>query len=130
MKVTRVVLVISGLLAAGLGLALMFATQGFLAQQGITADDKVLVIGQAQGSLLVGLGIMNFLALRCSDVRGLQAVLGGNLAVQLTALVVNFRALSSGAVNASVWGDVGGHVVLLLAFVGCLVLVGRQPAKA
>ena len=130
-KGIRVLLVIAGLLAVGVGFAMLFATQAFLAPQGIVADDKVATVGQAMGSLMLGIGTMNLLGVRCSDLRGLQAICGSNVVIHAAALGVNIHALSAHLVSKSVMGDAAGHVVFGLAFAASLVVLARRhPARS
>jgi hypothetical protein len=130
MKATKVLLVISGLIALGIGLAMLFAAPAFLASQGFAADDKTAVIGRAQGSLLLGIGVLNLLAARLGDPRGLQAICAANLATHVAALGVNVHALVAGLVGSSVVGDAVGHVVFGLAFGSCIALLGRRGQAA
>jgi hypothetical protein len=126
MKATRILLVLSGLIALGVSLALMFSAQPFLASQGLAVDAKVAVIAQAQGSLLFAIGVVNFFGLRVKDAAGLQAICAGNVAAHVAGLGVNIHALSADLVGPSVMGDAIGHVVLGLAFAACFVVVGRR----
>lgn len=130
MKAIKVLLVISGLLAVGVSLALIFAAAAFLAPEGIIADDKVAVVAQAQGGLLFAIGVVNLLALRVRDPLGLQAVCGGNLAAHLTGLAVNVHALSAHLVSQQIMGDVVGHVVFGLAFAAAIVALRKQQPAA
>jgi len=104
MKGAKILLAVSAVLAIGAGAAMIFATAAFLGPQGISVDDKVALLGQAQGALLVGIGVLNLLAMRCSDAKGLQAVLGGNLALQITGLGVNIRARRKLGDPPGLWG--------------------------
>lgn len=133
MKGTKIVLVISGLLALGVGLAMNLNPAAFLGPEGIAADEKIGVLAWAQGSLLLAIGVTNFLALRVTDLRGIQTVIGLNIASHLFGLIVNVRALSAHLVSQSVMGDLIGHVVFAAAFVVCLVFLARRkvaPAPA
>jgi hypothetical protein len=130
MKGTKILLVVSGLFALGIGLAMNIAPQAFLGSQGLLVDDKISVLAQAQGALLAAIGVTNFLGLRVKDPVGLQAILGGNIAAHVFGLVVNFRALSAHTVNSSVIGDVVGHVIFGLAFIACLLVLRRKGAVA
>lgn len=129
MKGTKVLLVISGLMALGIGLAMMFAAPAFLGSQGFATDPKTAVIGQAQGSLLFGVGVLNLLGARLTDARGLQVLCAGNFATHLAALGVNVHGLVAGLVGSSVIGDAVGHVVFGLAFAACFVLLNSQRSR-
>jgi hypothetical protein len=130
MKGAKILLAVSAVLAIGAGAAMIFATAAFLGPQGISVDDKVALLGQAQGALLVGIGVLNLLAMRCSDAKGLQAVLGGNLALQITGLGVNIHGLAANLVTHQVYGDVVLHVILGVLFAFFYVRVGKAPAAA
>ena len=116
MRGARILLGIAGGIAVLVSLAMMFATKAFLAPEGIVADDKIAVIGQAQASLLLGIGAVNLLGTRVSDKRGMQAILGGNLVTHVVALGVNLHALFGNLVTSQVWGDSVGHVVFAVLF--------------
>jgi hypothetical protein len=126
MKATRIVLVLSGLIALGVSFALMFAAPAFLGSQGLVVDDKMALVAQAQGALLFALGVLNFFGLRVKDPVGLQAICAANFAAHAAGLGVNVHALSANLVGSSVMGDVGGHVVFGRAFAACFVMLGRR----
>jgi len=121
----RVLLTLSGVLAVVVALALLLATKSFFAGQGIVLDDQLALIGMAQGSVLLGVGVTNLAALWSRDPAGLRSVVVGNLAAHLSALGVNAHAVSAGLVGTQVWMDVTLHVILGLAFAYYLV---RPPA--
>jgi hypothetical protein len=128
MKGARILLAIAGALAIVVSLALLLATRGFFATNGITVDDQVALIGQAQGSILLGVGVINLLAWRTSDVAGLRAVMGGNIVMHLAGLGVNLRGITANLVTSQVWGDVATHVIFAVLFAVFYVRVG-QTAK-
>ena len=125
MKGPKILLAVSAAFAIGVGLAMMFSAAAFLAPQGIVADDHIAVIAHAQAALLIGIGATNLLAMRVSDARGLQAVLGGNVVTHVVALGVNAHALSADLVTSQVYGDVIGHVLFGGLFAFFFVRVGR-----
>ena len=130
MRGTKILLGIAGALAVAVGLAMALATRAFLAPEGIDVDDKVALLGQAQGALLVGVGAIDLLALRTIDRAALQAILGGNLVMHVAALVVNVHALSAHLVGSGVLGDAIGHVVFAGAFAASLFARSKHPAPA
>jgi len=125
MKGAKILLAVSAVLAVVVSLMLLFATSAFLAPQGIPVDDKVALLGQAQGSILLGVGAINLLALRTSDPAGLRAVLGGNLVTHLAAIGVNVHAIAAHLVTQQVWGDLVMHAVFAALFALFLVRVAR-----
>jgi hypothetical protein len=126
MKGTKILLGIAGVIALGISAALMLGAQSFLASQGLVVDDKIAVIAQAQGSLLFAIGVFNLAGLRLKDPAGLQTLCIGNVAAHAAGLGVNLHALSANLVNQSVMGDVIGHVVFGVAFIVCIVVLGRR----
>jgi hypothetical protein len=115
-KLAKVLLLVSGILAVGLGVAMMVAAKPFLESQGFVVDAKIAVIGQAQGAVLLGLGAINLLVARVTDPAALRAGAAGNIVVHLAALAVNVHALAADLVGSSVRGDAGGHTIFAVAF--------------
>jgi hypothetical protein len=126
MKGTKILLGIAGVIALGVSAALMFGAQSFFASQGLNVDEKIAVIGQAQGSLLFAVGVFNISGLFLKDPAGLRALCVGNIAAHVAGLGVNIHALSANLVNQSVMGDVIGHVIFGVAFIVCFVVLGRR----
>ena len=122
---TRWLLVVAAVLAWIIGAALLFSPGPFFAPVGIDVTPKVATIAQAQGALLVGIGVINFLARRVTDRAGLRAILAGNLVVQLISLIVALRALALGLFQASGAPSVVIHVVLGALFAVALVRTRR-----
>lgn len=91
---TRWVLIIGAVLAWLFALMLLFNARGFEAPVGIDVTDKVATIAQAQGAILLGLGVINWLSRDLTDRRSLTAVLSGNLVVQAVSLIVAARAVA------------------------------------
>jgi len=89
----RLFLAVSAVLAWIFGAALLFATAAFLAPMGIAVTPAIAVSGQAQGAILVGLGVINWTA-RDLAARQLRSVLLGNLVVQVLSWAVIVRALA------------------------------------
>ena len=118
------------MLAAGSVLAfliggfMIFATAQFLEPLGLSADPKVALLGQAQGTLLIGIGVMNWMVRQSDDWAALRAVLAGNLAAQVIAIAVNLRGYLVGEAPQAVVGQVGLHVLLGLGYAYFLI---RQP---
>lgn len=106
----KIFLSIAAILAWLFGAMLLLVPAGFYAPTGIQMTPLIATIAQAHGATLVGLGCVNWLA-RNADRRGLTAVLGGNLVVQLLSLGVVLRTMQLGAGMAVAPGVVI-HVVL------------------
>ena len=120
----RWLLTISAVLAWLFAVMLLFNTRAFEAPIGIDVNDKVATIAQAQGAILLGLGVINWMARRITDDRALDAVLAGNLVVQLASLAVVARALVLGIFPRQGAGAVVIHVLLGAGFAWALM---RKP---
>jgi hypothetical protein len=108
------------------GLALMFATSSFYGPFGIEVTDKIALIAQAEAAVLIGLGVITWLARRM-DRFGQTAVIAGNLVVQVLSLAVIVRAAVLGTVSGTTPG-IAMHSILTVAFALCLTRVlGRAP---
>lgn len=122
----RWLLVASAILAWLFAGMLLFASARFEAPIGIEMNDKIATIAQAQGAILAGLGVIDFLCSRVSDRQALRAVVLGNLVVQILSLGVAGRALVLGIFPASAAPSVVIHVVLGALFAVAMVKL-RAP---
>ena len=120
-------LAVGAAIAFLLGAFMLFATAQFLQPLGLSADPKVMLLGQAQGVLLLSIGVTNWMVRRSDDPVALRAVLAGNLAAQAIAIAVNLRGYLAGLVPEAVVGQVGLHVLLGAGYLFFLV---RKPAPA
>jgi hypothetical protein len=114
---TRSVLIVSAFIAWGLAAMLLFAPRRFEAPVGIDLTEKAATIAQAQGALLAGIGLINWLSRSVTDTRALRAVLTGNLLVQLISFIVVARAILIGLFPSGGAGALIIHLALGLAFV-------------
>jgi hypothetical protein len=89
---------------------LLFVPAQFYSPTGIAMSPMMATVAQAHGATLVGLGVINWFA-RDADRRGLIAVLGGNLVVQILSLVIVVRTMMLGA-GTKVAPGIAIHVVL------------------
>ena len=121
----RWLLTISAVLAWLFAVMLLFNTRAFEAPIGIDVNDKVATIAQAQGAILLGLGLINWLSRAVTDQRALTAVLAGNLAVQVASLAVAARALLLGIFPIQGLPAVVIHTLLGAAFAFYLVRAQR-----
>lgn len=126
----RWLLAASAVLAWLFAAALLFAARQFEAPVGIDVTDKVATIAQAQGAILAGLGVVNWLSRRTADAAALTAVLAGNLVVQVLSFAVAARAVLLGIFPPSGAGALVIHVVLGAWFAVALVRVRRRPATS
>ena len=106
----KLFLAVAAILAWLFGAMLLIVPAKLYAPTGITMTPMLATLAQAHGATLIGLGVVNWLA-RNAEKRGLIAVLGGNLVVQLLSLGVVLRTMQLGAGAAAVPGIVI-HVVL------------------
>lgn len=120
----RAFLILAAVLAFLFGAALVFAPGPFLAPMGITASGAVAITAQAQGAILLGLGVINLLA---RNLKGpaVQPVLIGNFVVQVVSLVVVARALILGIVPPANAPAVVVHTGLGIGFCVFLIRNGR-----
>jgi hypothetical protein len=121
----KILLAVAAVLAVLIGLALIFATNAFMAPMGIVLDAKTATLGQAQGVVLIALGIINWLSRGSSDVR---PVLAGNAFAQIASLGVNVRAMALGLVGSQAGGAVMMHLILGGLFVFYLVKGQKKAA--
>jgi hypothetical protein len=122
----RLLLTISAAFAVVIGLMLIFNARGFEAPIGIVIDDYTETIAQAQGAILLGLGIINWLSRGARDRAVLWAVMYGNFVVQAVSFAIVLRALSRGLIPAAGAGAAAMHVVLGVAFAWQLVQLRRS----
>ena len=122
----RWLLIVSATLAWLFGLMLIFNTRAFEAPVGIEVTDKVATIAQAQGAILLGLGLINWMCRAVTDQRALVAVLAGNLVVQVASLFVAGRALLLGIFPMQGAPAIVIHLVLGTAFAVYLWRVRRR----
>ena len=125
----RWLLIISAVLAWLFGLMLLFNARGFEAPIGIDVTDKVATIAQAQGAILIGLGVINWLTRAVRDRSAVTGVLTGNLVVQLLSLFVAARALMLGIFPIQAAPAIAIHVVLGTAFAIYLVRARRTATQ-
>jgi hypothetical protein len=104
----KIFLAIAAVMAWLIGAMLLLAPAPFYAPLEITVTDKIAAMAQAQGAILIGLGVTTWMA-RQAEGRGLVAVLAGNAVVQVLSLGVAVR-IASLAPKAA--GSVLIHVVL------------------
>jgi hypothetical protein len=122
----RLLLLISAILAWLIGLMLLFNARGFEAPVGIEVNDKVATIAQAQGAILIGVGVINFMARSIAETRALVAILAGNLVIQLLSLAVAGRALVLHILPMQGAPAVVIHILLGAAFALALGRVRRE----
>ena len=125
----RWLLMVAAVLAWLFGLMLLFNARAFEAPVGIDVTDKVATIAQAQGAILVGLGVINWLARDITDAGALTAVLSGNLVVQLLLLGVAARAVLLHIFPIQGAPAIAIHVALGVAFAIALARVRRVAAS-
>src|SRR5262249_34000757 len=120
-------LAVGAVIAFLLGGFMVFATAKFLEPLGLSSDPKVALLGQAQGVLLLSIGLTNWLVRQSDDWPALRAVLVGNLAAQVISIIINVRGYYAGLEVQGMAGQVGLHVLL---GVGYLVFLVRKPSAA
>lgn len=106
----KIFLSVAAVLAWIFGAMLLIIPGQFYAPTGIAMTPLHGTIAQAHGATLVGLGVVDWLT-RSAEKKGLIAVLGGNLVVQVLSLIVVLRTMALGA-GSAVAPAVVIHVVL------------------
>jgi len=106
----KLFLAIAAILAWLFGAMLLLIPAQFYAPTGLALSPMMATVAQAHGATLVGLGAINWLA-RHADRRGLIAVLGGNLVVQILSLFVVVRTMTLGA-GMKVAPGIAIHLIL------------------
>ena len=119
----RLFLALAAVLAVVFGAMLLFMPAEFYAPTGIQMSPMVATVAQAHGATLVGLGVITWLA-RDAERRGLSAVLGGSLVVQILSLGVAIRTMTLGP-GTKVAPALVIHVVLGFLFGWFLLRVVR-----
>jgi len=120
-------LAVGSVIAFLLGAFMIFATRQFLEPLGLASDPKVALLGQAQGTLLLSIGLTNWMVRQSDDWPALRAALAGNLLAQVISIAINLRGYFAGLVPQAVVGQVGLHVLLGLGYAYFLT---RKPVPA
>ena len=107
---------LSAILAWLFAIMLLFNARSFEAPVGIDVTPKIATIAQAQGAILLGLGVINWIAAAIEDQGAVLAVLLGNLVVQLASLGVAGRALLLGIFPPAAAPAVIIHTLLTIGF--------------
>ncbi|HEV8323934.1 MAG TPA: hypothetical protein VG389_20115 [Myxococcota bacterium] len=124
----RHLLAVSAVIAWVIGLTLVLASGAMMAPMGLELTARTATLAHAQGALLIGLGVINWLSRRATDAATLRAVLAGNLVIQLLSLGVNARAAAYGLVTSQAWGAVVMHLVLAAGFAWFLLRPAPKTA--
>lgn len=120
---------LSAILAWLFATMLLLDARGFEAPVGIDVTAKVATIAQAQGAILLGLGVINWMTATIEEDRAVRAVLFGNLIVQLASLGVAGRALLVGIFPPAAAPAVVIHTVLSIGF-GWYLARNRRGARS
>jgi hypothetical protein len=111
----KLFLAVSAVLAFIFGFALLLFSSSFYAPMGIVMTPAIAVTAQAQGAILVGIGVLNWTA-RSLSGPSVRPVLLGNLVVQVLSLAVISRAVALRIVPAQNAGAIVIHAVLGVGF--------------
>lgn len=90
MKGVEILLAISGALAVLVSAALLLSPGG---SQGFASEGPLTLVAQAQGSLLIAVGVLNLMAMRIKDVGTLHPILAANHTTHVAALGVNVHGI-------------------------------------
>ena len=109
-------LALSGGIAVFIGLVMLISPSLVMEMNGMSLDDSGIMVARTFGALLFCLGLINVMARHAEDSSALQAILYGNLAVQVLSIVLDLMAITSGVVNTNTWGSVVLHLMLGAGF--------------
>lgn len=116
----KVALTIGAVLAFLFGLALTFVPEQMLASFGLASSPAGLVLSRDLGVALVAVGVINWMARNAQPGPALQAILWGNLLVQVFTVVLDSWHITSGQISQAGWAGVGLHAVLGAMFASAL----------
>jgi hypothetical protein len=102
--------------------ALFFITpERMLGNYGFVVDAPMKLLGYSAGSMLIAIGVLNFLSRNFTEASAVRVVLSTNIVVQLLTGAVDAYGTASGTMNDQGWGAVVMHAVFAAAFVYYLV---------
>jgi hypothetical protein len=127
--ITRIVLIVSGLLAILVGLNyLFFAQSAVLAFDIGDATLSARLFARATGAAVLALGVINLICVGDNGSRALRAVFIGNIVAHAASLYGDYVAESFER-NAILLATSAIHVAFVVAF-GYLLLTSRKAAPA
>jgi uncharacterized protein YjeT (DUF2065 family) len=122
-------MLIAAILAFIFGLSMLFAPRQMMQNMATAADPSSYNVLQWAGTMLVAIGLINFLARNDAGSVALRAVMIGNVFLHALGIIVDVRQHLSGFVNAS--GLATGtvvHVLLIAGFIYYLRKMRTQQA--
>jgi hypothetical protein len=123
---TRIILVVSGIIAALVGLNYLFFTDA--AVQSFAVGDSTLaarLFARATGAAVLAIGVINLISVGDPGSRALRAVFVGNIVAHAASLYGDYLAENFDR-NAILFATSVIHVVFIIAF-GYLLLSARRP---
>lgn len=109
-------LTISAVISILFGLMFLLIPEQSVSGFGMSITPGVIAFARAMGSMLLGLGVINWLARKESMSPSLRGILWGNLIIQGIQAILNLFDISSGVVGSSAWGGEVIHIVLAAGF--------------
>jgi hypothetical protein len=122
-------LAISAVLAFLFGVGFLFFPQQNVSAFGIDATPAVVSFARAVGSMLLALGVLNWMVRREPMSGALRAILWANLIIQAIDAVLNVMDITGGVVSpAGGWFGEAVHVLLAASFAYYLFSPARDSA--
>lgn len=75
------------------------------------------------GTALIGFGVMNWLYSNFNDLVATLPAIYGNLMSLCLAIIVDVAGLVRGTLSSTAWLILGLHIVFLVAFIKCVLLI-------
>jgi hypothetical protein len=107
---------IGAIAAIALGVPLALAPATMLSAFGLSAPDEALILSRDAGVLLIGLGIIDWMA-REAVGAPLRGLLWGNIAIRVGEIVNNGWAIAAGMIPSSAAGGLIIPLGLIVIFV-------------
>ena len=125
---TRIVLIVSGLIAILVGLNYLFLTESAVLSFAIgEASFPARFFARATGAAVLAIGVLNVLSVGDPGSRALRAVMVCNIVVHAASIYVDFSEPFTR--NAVLWTTFVIHVVIIAAFLYLLLVrQGRSAA--
>lgn len=123
----KLALVIGAAAAAVLGIALVVSPDLVLEGLGLEAHGDGLIIARDLGALQLGLAVLNW-AGRNAEGRGLRAILGADLFVQFSGLLLDGTEILTHQLPGAAWPEVSIHSALFILF-GIALIATRDRAR-
>jgi len=123
----KLALVVGAVVTAILGVALVASPEMVLQGLGLEAHGDGLILARDVGGLQLGLAVLNWVG-RNAEGRGLRAILGANVFVQLAELLLNGTEVLTHQLPGAAWPELSLCSVLGVLF-GLALLGTRDRSR-